>query len=231
MALVILVITNSLRILKTALFVLTPVALLMCAGCEYIGVASEVVKGEVDISPQYTGLAGQKVAIMVWADEGVSLDHPSINGDVARSLLGKLQDGIDAKLKELKGTTFVSVPSILHYQDAHPETQVDAPEQIAPHFPCTRMIYIEIDSLSLHPGEAIDLSRGQATADLKVIEVHGSQGKTAFQVNSISAIFPKDAPPEGVYGLSDDVIYHKTVDALTDEIGKLFMTHPSDEHD
>lgn len=203
----------------------------MCAGCDALGIASYAVTGEKDIAPVYSGLAGQDVAIMVWADEGVALDHPSINADVARSLLGKFQQGIDGKLKELKGTSFVDVSAVLRYQEAHPETQVDPPEQIAPHLPCTRLIYVEIDSLSLHPGESIDLSRGQAVADVKVIEVGASHAKTAFQEGSISAIFPKDSPPEGVYGLSDDMIYSKTVDALTDEIGKIFMTHPSDDHD
>jgi hypothetical protein len=32
--------------------------------------------------------------------------------------------------------------------------------------------------------------------------------------------------------LAEDQVYHKTVDALTSELGKLFITHPvDDEHD
>ena len=204
-------------------------ALLLCAGCDLVGVTAEAITGQTDITPAYTGLAGQKVAILVWADEGVSLDHPNVNADIARALLGKFQDGSDAKLKELKGTSFVDVADILRFQEAHPETQVDPPEEIAKQLPGSRLIYIELDSLTLHPGQSTDLARGQALADVKVIEVTGSQTKIAFQQNSVSALYPKDAPPEGAYGLSDELVYGKTVDALADEIGNIFMTHPAPE--
>lgn len=217
------------RIHYLIVFLLAPLALLLCAGCDLVGVTAEAITGETDITPAYTGLAGQRVAILVWADEGVSLDHPTVNADIARSLLGKFQDGSDAKLKELKGTSFVDVADILRFQEAHPESQVDSPEQIAQQLPGTRLIYIELDSLALHPGQSNDLARGQATADVKVIEIKGSETKIAYQQNSLSTVYPKDSPPEGVYGLSDELIYNKTVDALADEIGNIFMTHAADQ--
>jgi hypothetical protein len=217
------------RTLRLFLLLLAPLALFLCAGCDLVGVTAEAVTGETDISPAYTALAGQKVAILVWADEGVSLDHPTINADIARSLLGKFQNGSDAKLKELKNTTFVDIAQVLRFQEAHPETQVDPPEQIAQQLPGSRLIYIELDSLALHPGQSIDLARGQATADVKVIEVKDSQAKVAFQQNTVSAVYPKDSPPEGVYGLSDELVYQKTIDALADQIGNIFMTHPAEQ--
>lgn len=132
---------------------------LMCAGCDTLGVVSSKVVGEQNVAPAYAGLEGQRVAIVVWADEGLTVDHPSICADIAGSLEDKLQQGVDAKVDELKGTTFLDIARVLRFQEAHPEYQSDTAEQIALRLPATRLIYIEVQSLTLHPNDSVDLSR------------------------------------------------------------------------
>ncbi|MGD0766644.1 MAG: hypothetical protein ABSB42_00315 [Tepidisphaeraceae bacterium] len=203
-------------------------AMLTCAGCQLAGVAAAKLQGEEDISPAYSGLKGQRVAIMVWADEGVAMDHPNIRADVADGLRGKLQQCIDAELDDLKNTTFLSTAQVLRFQDAHPEAQADSAEQIALRFPATRLIYVEVESLSLHPSDSLDLSRGQVMADVKAVEVANGRAKLAYQIDSVGGVYPKQAPPEGMPGLSDELVYHKTIDLLTSELAKLFITHEAD---
>jgi hypothetical protein len=207
---------------------LLPLLGLLCGGCDALGVVASTVVGPSQIAPAYSKLKGQRVAIMVWADEGLVVDHPSICADVAGSLQNKLQQGVDAKVDELKGTTFMGVQPVLRYQEEHPESQADSAEQIATRFPATRFIYIEVESLSLHPGDSLDLSRGQAVADVKVVEVNNGRARTAYDNDSVSAVYPPNSPPEGLPNLDDDTVFRKTVDALTTELGKLFITHPDD---
>jgi hypothetical protein len=201
----------------------------MCVGCDLAGVAATKLEGEENIAPAYSGLKGQRVAIMVWADEGVAMDHPSIRADVAGGLHAKLQQCVDAKLADLKDTTFLSTAQVLRFQDAHPEAQADSVEQIALRFPATRFIYVEIESLSLHPNDSVDLSRGQVMADVKAVEVANGQAKLAYQAENVGGVYPKQAPPEGMPGLSDELVYHKSIDSLTSELAKLFITHQADE--
>lgn len=220
------------RIFPWALILLAPLMMLMCAGCDAIGVAASKVVGEETIAPAYAGLKGQRVAILVWADEGLTVDHPNICADITGSLQGKLQQGIDAKVDELKGTTFLDTDRVLRFQEAHPEYQSDPAEQIALRLPATRLIYIEVESLSLHPNDSVDLSRGQAVADVKVVEVDGGRAKTVYENDNVTAIYPPNSPPEGLPNLADEQVYRKCLDALTTELGKLFITHPADEdHD
>lgn len=217
---------------RIALMILAPLLALTTAGCDTLGVVASKAMGEQEIAPAYAGLKGQQVAIMVWADEGVTADHPSICADVAGSLADKLQQGVDAKVGELSGTKFVSVERIIRFQQAHPETQADPAEQIAPRLPATRLIYIEIQSLSLHPNASVDLSRGQAIANVKVIEVTGSRAKNVYEDDDVTGVYPTEAPPEGLPNLADEQVYRKSVDALTTELGKLFITHPAEpDHD
>jgi hypothetical protein len=212
------------------LSMLVALAAVVCAGCDLAGVTATALQGEQDIAPAYGGLKGQRVAIMVWADEGVAMDHPSIRGDVADGLRAKLQQCIDAKLADLKNTTFLSVAEVLRFQDAHPETQADSAEQIALRFPAaSRLLYVEVESFSLHPSDSPDLWRGQAMTDVKVVEVANGRAKLAYQADNVGGVYPKDAPPEGLPGLSDEVVYRKSIDSLTSELAKLFITHPADE--
>jgi hypothetical protein len=220
------------NVFLAALLALMPLLMLVCSGCnEALGVAASAVGGEVDVKPVYSGFKGQKVAILVWADEGITADHPRITVEVANGLQDKLQQAIDAKADMWKGATFFDNSAIFRYQDAHPESQSDPADQIALQFPITRLIYVEIQSLSLHPGESMDLSRGDVIADVKIIEVNNGKTKNAYENDNVGAVYPADAPPEGLTGLNENEVYAKSLDALTTELGKLFVPHPSEEKD
>ncbi len=224
--------TRRRRFISCALILLAPLMALTCTGCEAVGVVASRVIGEGNVAPVYTGFKGQQVAIIVWADEGLTVDHPSICADVAGSLENKLQQGVDAKVDELQGTTFLDRQRVLRFQEAHPEFQTDSADQIALKLPATRVIYIEVQSLSLHPNESVDLSRGSVAADVKVIEVNGGQAKTVYDNDNVNCVYPPNSPPEGLPNLADEDVYRKSVDALTTELGKLFITHPAEpDHD
>jgi hypothetical protein len=212
-------------LILTALMAL---ALLVSGGCEELGVMAGKVVGTQEVPAAYAGLQGQRIGVMVWADAGVVIDHPRIFADVANGLQNKLQQARDANVKELTGAKFVRTDLILQYQDAHPEAQSDSAEQVAAKLPLTRLIYVELASFTLHPNDSLDLSKGEAIADVKVVEVAGGKAKMAYENDNISGVYPPNAPPEGLPGLSDDKVYQKTIDALTTEIAKQFMSREAD---
>ena len=109
--------------------------------------------GDDDVPASYAGLKGQTVGVLVWADAGIVIDHPRIFADIADSLQNKLQQAKDADVTELKGTKFLANNKVLRFQDAHPESQADSAEQIALKLPLTRLIYVEVGSLSIHPAQ------------------------------------------------------------------------------
>jgi hypothetical protein len=212
------------------LITLLGLVLLACsAGCEAVGAVASKVEGVDDIPASYSGLKGQTVGVLVWADAGIVIDHPRIFADIADSLQDKLHQAKDADVTEMKGTTFVPNNKILRFQDAHPESQADSAEQISLKLPVTRLIYIEVGSLSIHPNNSLDLSRGEAVANVKVVEVKDGKARTAYENDNITGVFPPNSPPEGMPGLDDEMVYHKSIDALTTELAKLFITHPPDE--
>jgi hypothetical protein len=203
-------------------------ALLASSGCDAVGVVAQRVVGDPDIPAAYPGLKGQTVGVLVWADAGIVIDHPRVFADISDSLQSKLRQAKEADAKELEDTKFLPNNQVLQFQDAHPEFQSDSAEQIALKLPVTRLIYVEVASLSIHPNSSVDLSRGEAVANVKVVEITGSKAKSVYDNDNITGVYPPNSPPEGMPGLDEDTVYHKSIDALTTELAKLFITHPPD---
>src|SRR5687768_16349978 len=85
------------------------------------------------VPAQYAGLAGQSVAIMVWAPEGTVIDFPDVRLDVAGSLQQKLQDAAAAKTKSVRDVTFPTpASSIVRLQDNNPELEAMPLVEVAP---------------------------------------------------------------------------------------------------
>ncbi|MDP9174022.1 MAG: hypothetical protein M3O30_09175 [Planctomycetota bacterium] len=202
--------------------------MLAAAGCQLVSLASVATRGQQSIAASYPGLKGQRVGIMVWVDHAISIDHPSIQPDVAKGLQDKLQQAAAVKVEEVRDVKWMQADEILRFQEAHPELESESAAELAKRLDVTRLIYVEVSILSLHPDQSVDLSRGVIHADLQAIEVTNGQSKVAFQENDISAVYPDKSPVEGVTGLEDDDVYHHTVDSFTSELAKRFITHEQD---
>ena len=202
---------------------------LLPAGCSVFGVAAQVLP-EPDVPARYAGLRGHTVAVMVWADQGVMIDYPSLRLDVATGVQSKLQQAKNAKRGEVRDARFPYVAaSVVRFQEDHPETQQQPVAEVAPRLKVERLIYVEVESLQTRANDAVDLFRGEATASVKVIEVDTATGqtKTAYEESGISAVFPPTAPPEGLPVGGDATMYRGTIDRLTGLIATRFFSHPT----
>jgi len=199
------------------------------SGCQALGVAASAVPQSVKAA--YPGLRGQRVAIMVWADHAIITDNPTLQPDLAKALQSKLQEAADADIDEVRNIQFARVDDILRFQEDHPELQSESARAIATRLPvpATRLIYLEVADLSLHPNETVDLSRGSATLNLTVVEIAGSNPKVAYEEQNVSVVYPPKSPPEGLPGLQDAQVYHHLIDALSTALATRFVTHEADK--
>jgi hypothetical protein len=216
-------------------------ALLSClpavsGGCNIVGagavLANKIVPQKVE--PQYKGLAGQSVAIMVWAERGIRIDYPTVQSDIATSLQNKLLAAQSAKADELKETKFpVPAASILRYQAEYPQIQSRPITEVAPHLAnrtgLTRLIYIEISDFSTRPAPGVDLFRGSMSGSIKVLDIKDGKARAVYEESDVHAAFPKKAPQEGTPNANDTRIYIGTVNEYTTEVVKRFITHEDDD--
>lgn len=216
-------------ILLTSSFILIPQA-----GCTLLGVGAQALP-PATVVPQYQGLAGQTVGVMVWADRGMRIEWEFIQLDLANSIQSKLQQTVAAdkkgKIKELRGTTFPVVPrSIIRFQQDNPEIDGQPIAEVAPRLGVSRLIYVEVDEFATRPDGGVELFRGDANVTLRVVEVApDGTAKVAYEENDVRATFPPKSPKEGRPSIGDRRIYVGLIDALGTEIAKRLVPHPEEE--
>ncbi len=202
-----------------ALFVLLiSMFLLTCGGgCNVLGAAAQVLPPPT-ITPKYVGLAGQQVAVMVWADRGIRTDYPSLS----LNLTSTIQSGLKQNLKEkvLLNAQFPYSPeSIVRFQTDHPELETEPIVNVAPHMGVvTRLIYVEIEDFSTQSRMATNLVRGEMTATMRVVEINNGKAKLAFEENNVHAVFPPKSPQEGVVNMEQMVAYRGLIGEFTTEV-------------
>jgi hypothetical protein len=192
-------------------------------GCSALAIAARAIPERRP--PVYTGLAGQSLGVMVWADRGLRMDWDRLQVELASLVQAALQKAQKDGADELKGTIFPVQPaSIARYQRDHPAIETMPITEVAPKLGVTRLIYIEIESFSTRSESAMQMFRGNASATLKLIEVDNGQAKEAYTESNIRVVFPPKSPPEGLLNANDVVMYQGTLAALAEELASRFVT-------
>ncbi len=176
----------------------------------------------------YSGLAGQRVATMVWADFTIRTEFNRVQYDLAEAvqavLVTRTRPSKEEKRPQLPGPEFLNAGSVVRYQREHPETQSLPITEVAPRLGVPRVIYIELEEFRTQPPQSAMLLKGSAKAAIRVIEVEGGKAKVAFEARDISVIYPPNAP-EGVVP-SDRTnlrtIYDGTVRVMAQRIAEHF---------
>jgi hypothetical protein len=183
---------------------------------------------------RYAGLAGQKVAVVVWADRAATYDYPSLRPDVASSI----QNNLKAKLAEDKGkteellnTTFADPVQVYRWQKNHPEFENRSLNELAPMIAAatgaTRVVYVELSPFSTRDPRTDVLLKGNAGVSIKVAEVNGPATTIAYEEANAMLEFPKSAP-EGVPAtdqINDQWIYKGLVKTISDDVALRFFSY------
>jgi hypothetical protein len=205
--------------------------LLAINGCNVIGYALQGVRSNIPAA--YTGLAGQSAVVYVWADQGVRIDWPDIGFNLSSGIQSKLQIARDSKTEELKGLTFpMSSAAVTRFQEDHPELEFQPMDKLAPLLHATRVIHVEISSFQTRAVDSVELYKGTITAIVKVLSVKDGKVATEFEDRNVAAVFPRNAPADGVPDLSDEAVYQGVVKELATQIVVRFIPHDEkDEQD
>ena len=221
------------RVFCLPLFVL--LCVLQC-GCTVLGVAAYKLKPPETIKPKYTNLVNQTVGVMVWADQGVRIEWPTLQLDIANGVDHKLRaqtvdDKGKPKAKTLLGVTYPYPPaSFVRYQQDHPETQAMTITDFAAKLDVNRLIYVELEDFATRAAQSVDLYRGHGKATVRVIEITpDGKASVAYTWENIEVFYPPKAPPEGIPNAGDARIYGGTEDALSTEIAQLFFPYQVQE--
>jgi hypothetical protein len=207
----------------------------LTGGCAILGYAAAVIPGP-GTKAHYAGLAGQRVAVLAWAERAVTYDFDALPADVAMGVDNKLMVAANPNIKtdELKGSTFVDPRQVFRWQKNHPELAnrsiLEVAPKVAAELGATRVIYVEISPFSIYDPRTPILLKGYASATIRVAEVHGDTVKIGYEEADVTVEFPEKAP-EGLPPtdeITPTYIYHGLVDTLTTEVSRRFFANPAE---
>ena len=197
-------------------------------GCSLVGAAAAKTVGTT-VKPNYTGLAGQSVGVMVTVDRGTQIDYPRLQLDIAQSVQAKLAGAQANKAEELQGTQFPAAASpqaVFAFQRNYPQYDVEPVTNVAPRLGVSRLVFVEIDSFALNPADVLELFRGEVVGRVKVVEVTNGTAKVAF-TDQVSALFPEKGPEHGTPNLNRATTYRGSVDAFGTAVVQKFVAYES----
>jgi hypothetical protein len=202
-------------------------AMLTIGGCAVAAVAAHAVPPSADA--QYKGLAGQKVAVMVWTERTIRIDYPNLRIDTANLI----QEDLIAKTDqaELEKAQFPwEARSVARFLKDHPELEGRAVTEFAHRISgITRLVYVEITDFSTRSETAVQLFKGGMTGNVTVLAVEpGKSSKIVYQKNGVHVDFPRHSP-EGVLEATEPAIYSGTVKGFALEVAQMFYGHMVEE--
>ncbi len=179
----------------------------------------------------YAGLAGQRVAVMVWASSPIRTEFNQIQLDLARMLENKLiarlgpEPEKDSKKAQTSSMQFLNAGSVVRYQREHPEVEALPITEVAPKLGRSlRLIYIEVEEFQIQSPQSILLLKGIGKATLRVVEVENGQAHIALEEKGITVLYPKDSPAGVVPTdkINERTVYEGTVTRLAEKIAQRF---------
>lgn len=143
------------------------------------------------IEPEYTGLAGKSVAVVVAADRIIESDHPEIVIRLTQNIAERL-----AEFATGEGGTVLAPEKVLAFQYNTPRWTAMAHGDLARELGVQRLVYVDLFEYRLNdPGNQY-LWEGVAAGDVAVVEADSAfPDEFAFQ-KSIRVTFPD----QGGYG-------------------------------
>jgi hypothetical protein len=196
-------------------------AALTLGGCNYMAYFLYLVAPEgraKKIDPEFDKLPGSSVAVIVYADGKTQSEHDNIQLEVSSAVSAELR-------KRVEDVSVVSPRRVVKYQRENLFWDEMDRTRIGKDLGATYVVYVSLDEFStLEPG-SLQLFRGRVTASASVYE-------TALPARDARVWGPIELrvvyPAEGATGQtaeSDDVIRHRTITILADQLVRKFYEH------
>ncbi|HVS71662.1 MAG TPA: hypothetical protein VHQ47_10450 [Phycisphaerae bacterium] len=183
-------------------------------GCWFFA-ASREVNGE-KIPAQYTGLANQSVAIVVYADQASTDEFPNSREEIANFLTAAFHS-------KMPSVRLLDPREVMNWQDDTLNWNALEEKDIGKHFSTDRVLYIELLDYSTRANQGFGDLQGHIRADCKVFETD-SPGDSAAWSGVIDVRWPKDRPLDPTTG-SEVAVRKRVLEEFSNALVNCFMEH------
>ncbi|MDD4892132.1 MAG: hypothetical protein PHU85_19590 [Phycisphaerae bacterium] len=173
-----------------ALFALAgvPLALTGCGALLYGSGVPEVMTTR-SVPPEYSGLPGHKLAVVVRTLEQTDWEHPELPGDLERFVLNRFK-------QDLGKVTLVSQAEVQRYKDQH-QRWTDTPEvEVGRKFKADMVLYINVDFYSPSQSDPMHYMQGKLTCRCLLYDC--ASGERLWEKPDLTVQFPPKSMSGGI---------------------------------
>jgi len=193
------------------------VLLLLCTGCQAM---QREKKKMIDVSAEYMGLDGQKVAVMVAADELLLYGYPQAPIQLCRAVTGKIAVNVP--------DVNVTIPAeIIRFQKENPYWQNIRYSELVKKMGVDKIVLIDLVEYRTHePGNA-HLWQGIITANVGVLDALAEDPDNFVFYNTVEVRFPEKSSV-GLVNSDDESIQLGMLILFARDAGGLFYDHQAE---
>jgi len=190
-----------------------------CAAGQLIGGMADSYQRQAKhtVKAKYTGLRGESIAVIVWADQAVQADHPG--------MIQVLSMNIARRLRENAGPSAWAIPEdVLRYQATNPAWTAKTMGQLAEDIGVDRIVFIELTEYRLHePGNPY-IWDGFASGRVAVVEADGPYPDEFVFEDFVVVSFP-DQKNLGPMQVPESTVQIALAQRFVDRASWLFYDH------
>jgi hypothetical protein len=222
--------------MKKILLLLGPVMICQAIGCDLARYTYYLIapRKTETFHAEYGGLAGKKLAVLVYMDDRVHSDYPAAHRQITQILAGEFlrasQDSDRGGRRELEDLELIDYEKVLQFQRAHPLWSAMDRGEIASQLGADYVLLVSIREFSTQDDPNVELYRGNLLATASLYDASKPRGKNCVwpvrgkHKDSFSHTFPKEGPV-GVTGRSDAVVRQGVMRVFAETLTRRFYTY------
>ena len=206
-------------LLRMLCLALLPAMGIVLGGCEGAGLLAEAIAGdqEIEVKAQYQGLQGQRVAVLVDADQSMLTRNPLIQFEICTVISRKIAENVE-------GVTLVSPRQVVDYQNRNSYWTTASYSKLASELKVTRLVLVELTEYSMHePGNRYVL-KGTIGANVAVAESTSGKPNELMYDTVVSATYPENQKV-GLINRKEKDIRFATLDLFSNRAAGKFYDH------
>lgn len=166
-------------------------AVVSLGGCGAIGYLGYLIAPDMskkDVKAEFAGLAGQRVAIVVFAGPDVLYDYPYARYELGASVKSELE-------KNVKGISVVSPRTVLKFQDETIDWEAMPRTEIGRKFDADYVLYIAVIEYQTQDPGSVGVYHGKVVAETSLYDTAKAEASAvAWRGSDIHVNFtPRDA--------------------------------------
>jgi len=194
------------------------VCLAGCSGLGYLGYLIAPPDRKVKVPAEFDGLAGQTVAIVVYADIGVQYEYPYARLGVSLALRAELTEHI-------KDINVVDPRRVITYQDENIHWENYSRTKIGRDLGADYVLYVALAEYTMREPGTVSLYRGRISGQGSLYDVTKPDRQArVWHGDDFRVIYPKHAPT-GQPGHDDSRIRYETEKQFARMLARKFYEH------